>query len=78
MNRTPGLLALAALLLAVVLLPAPPADACAPVMGRGEQVRIASESALIVYDEKTKTEHFIRRGNGPVDPQVHLQRGRRK
>jgi hypothetical protein len=36
--------------------------ACAPVMFRGAQVAIASESALIVYDEKTQTEHFIRRG----------------
>jgi hypothetical protein len=38
------------------------AAACAPVTFRGEKVAIASESALIVYDEKTKTEHFIRRG----------------
>src|SRR5262252_1646567 len=37
-------------------------EACAPVMREGGRVAIASESALIVYDEKTKTEHFIRRG----------------
>src|SRR3954466_2696232 len=38
------------------------AAACAPVMFRGEKVAIASESALIIYDEATKTEHFIRKG----------------
>lgn len=37
-------------------------DACAPVTFVGERVAIASETALIVYDEKTETEHFIRRG----------------
>src|SRR5262245_28017088 len=40
----------------------PSADGCAPVMFKGQQVAIASESALIIYDEKTQTEHFIRRG----------------
>jgi hypothetical protein len=41
----------------------PRADGCAAVMREGQRVRIASESALIVWDEKTKTEHFIRRAN---------------
>ena len=36
--------------------------ACAPVMSRGGHVAIASETALIIYDDKTQTEHFIRRG----------------
>src|SRR5215213_1435495 len=40
----------------------PLSSACAPVMFQGERVAIASETALIVYDHKTKTEHFIRRG----------------
>jgi hypothetical protein len=36
-------------------------------MSRGGSVRIASESALIVWDEATKTEHFIRRGSFQTD-----------
>jgi hypothetical protein len=36
--------------------------ACAPVSFKGAHVAIASETALIVYDDKTQTEHFIRRG----------------
>src|SRR4051794_21000113 len=36
--------------------------ACAPVMIKGARVAIASETALIIYDDKTQTEHFIRRG----------------
>src|SRR5690349_18616843 len=38
------------------------ATACAPVSFKGEKVAIASETALIVYDEDAKKEHFIRRG----------------
>jgi hypothetical protein len=37
------------------------ADACAVAPPIGEQVRIAEEEALIVWDPATKTEHFIRR-----------------
>jgi hypothetical protein len=39
----------------------PAVDACAPVYRDGAAVRIARESALIVWDEASKTEHFIRR-----------------
>lgn len=39
------------------------ARACAPAWPRGEHVRIATESALIIWDEKTKTQHFIRRAS---------------
>jgi hypothetical protein len=40
-----------------------PARACAPAAPQGEHVRIATESALIIWDEKTKTQHFIRRAS---------------
>jgi len=36
------------------------APACAPAPMRGERVEIAEETALIVWDEANKTEHFIR------------------
>src|SRR4051812_48240891 len=45
----------------------PPARGCAPVPPRGSSVSIASESALILWDAKTKTEHFIRRGTFHTD-----------
>jgi hypothetical protein len=52
------------LLLSLALASQPPqAPACATVQGEGKSVRIASESALIVWDEKTKTQHFIRRAS---------------
>ncbi|MBY0228630.1 MAG: DUF2330 domain-containing protein, partial [Gemmataceae bacterium] len=35
--------------------------ACAPVMMKGHKVEIATESALIAWDAKTKTETFVRR-----------------
>ena len=41
-------------------LSSPAADACAPAPRAGEVVRITDEAALIVWDPKTKTEHFIR------------------
>lgn len=52
-------------LLATVLFvaPAPRAQACAPAPPAGETVRIADEEALIVWDERTKTEHFVRRAS---------------
>ena len=55
-------LALVAALACVAAIPAP-ADGCAAVPHRGESVSTAEETALIVWDEKTKTEHFIRRAN---------------
>ncbi|HEX5272248.1 MAG TPA: DUF2330 domain-containing protein [Gemmataceae bacterium] len=50
--------ALAALLL---LVPAPPAAGCAVAPRHGDYVQIADESAIIVWDAASKTEHFIRR-----------------
>ena len=38
-----------------------PINACAPAPQRGVTVDIASESAIIIWDEKTNTQHFIRR-----------------
>src|SRR5262249_38987208 len=50
---------LAAFLLAV---PAPPAaDACAVAPMHDVVVEVASESAIIVWDAQSKTQHFIRR-----------------
>lgn len=37
-----------------------PAPACAPAPAPGQSVDIAEESALIVWDEANKTEHFLR------------------
>ena len=51
------LLALAAVLAAI---PAP-ASGCAVASSAGERIEIASESAIIVWDEANKIEHFIRR-----------------
>jgi hypothetical protein len=60
MKRTSNLLLLAGSCLALAGLVA---RACAPVMEKGGHVTIASESAVILYDEKTKTEEFIRRAS---------------
>jgi hypothetical protein len=49
---------LAALLL---LIPAPRAAGCAVAPREGETVQIADESAIIIWDAASKTEHFIRR-----------------
>jgi hypothetical protein len=38
-----------------------PLFACAPAPHAGEQVDVAEESAVIVWDPATKTQHFIRR-----------------
>lgn len=55
-----GLLALAGVL---PLVPSPArVQACAPVYRTGEDVEIASESAIIAWDAESGTEHFIRRG----------------
>ncbi len=49
-------------LLASSLLAVPsPSEACAPAPPRNVTVEIASESAIIVWDAATKTQHFIRR-----------------
>lgn len=37
--------------------------ACAVVPHEGDTVRVADETALILWDAKAKTEHFIRRAN---------------
>ena len=51
--------------LAAGALAAIPDDAagCAAVVRNGQRVDTADESALIVWDEKTKTEHFVRRAS---------------
>lgn len=51
--------------LAAGALAAVPADAdgCAAPVHRGESIDIYDEAALIVWDEKAKTEHFVRRAN---------------
>src|SRR5262245_33493107 len=36
-------------------------DACAPAPPPGEQVVIADEEAVIIWDPATRTEHFIRK-----------------
>jgi hypothetical protein len=56
----PALL-LASFVAGIGLLVSSPADACSPVMARGAHVTIAGESAIIVWDEKAKRQHFIRR-----------------
>ena len=38
-----------------------PVGACSPVMAKGAHVAVAGESAVIVWDEKAKKQHFIRR-----------------
>lgn len=40
-----------------------PASACAPAPPPGVRVEIAEESAIIVWDEKAKQEHFVRRAS---------------
>lgn len=47
----------------IVLLLAAASLACAPVPPPGETVSISSESAIIVWDAASKTEHFIRRAS---------------
>src|SRR5262245_50280452 len=55
-----------ALLLSALLTPQL-GRACAPVPRPGQYVRIAEESAIIVWDEKTRTQHFIRRATFNTD-----------
>ena len=51
---------LCSLVAALIVVPVP-AKACAPAPPRNVFVEIASESAIIVWDSATKTQHFIRR-----------------
>jgi hypothetical protein len=57
-----GILLSPTLALVLITLPvAKPAQGCSPVMARGAYVGIARESAIIIWDEKAKRQHFIRR-----------------
>ena len=56
-------LALSAATLAALAALPEPVSGCAAVPHHGEYVSTAEETALIVWDEKTKTEHFVRRAN---------------
>jgi len=47
----------------IVLLFAAASLACAPAPRMGEAVDIAEESAIIIWDEAAKTQHFIRRAS---------------
>lgn len=42
-------------------------QACAPAPRPGQFVRIAEESAIIIWDEKTRTQHFIRSATFDTD-----------
>ncbi len=50
-----------ALLLIVVIAYARPWFACAPAPHAGEEIDVVEESAVIVWDPATRTQHFIRR-----------------
>src|SRR5262245_11035888 len=54
-------------LLSSSLISPQPALACAPAPRPGQYVRIAEESAIIIWDEKTRTQHFIRRATFDTD-----------
>ncbi len=38
-----------------------PANGCSPVMSKGAHVAVAREAAIIIWNEKAKRQHFIRR-----------------
>ena len=59
----PALFTLPLLLAGVVVLCPRPAAGCAVLPPKDGSTTISSESALIVYDSATKTEHFIRTAN---------------
>src|SRR5262245_43635352 len=67
----PGLLIMVLLVVVASLLSASlnprPGQACAPAPRPGQSVRIAEESAIIIWDEKTRTQHFIRRATFDTD-----------
>ncbi len=60
---TRRILPLAGLLVLAVWLAATPDDVrgCAPAPRNGESAEVAEETALIVWDEATRTQHFVRR-----------------
>lgn len=58
--RRPLLFSLPLLLAATLVLAPRPASGCAVALPRGGGVTVSGESALIVYDAASKTEHFIR------------------
>src|SRR6185295_9313390 len=45
----------------------PEAEGCASAFGIGRRVAIANESAIIIWDDESKTEHFIRRASFTTD-----------
>ena len=53
--------------LIVLILFGPQAFACSPLLALHGHIDIASESAIIVWDEKTHTEHFVRRAKFNTD-----------
>jgi hypothetical protein len=59
--RTSSASALLSLLFALVAVSPPAAPACAVAPPRNKPVEIADESAIIIWDANSKTEHFIRR-----------------
>jgi hypothetical protein len=63
MTRIASGVILAAILTALPLVAPSPAPGCAAVPPSGGRVEISDEAALIVWDEASKTEHFIRRAN---------------
>lgn len=65
MTRAAVALCLVALTAAAAAVPRAPACGVAPRLG--QRVSIAEETALIVWDPATKTEHFIRRGSFRTD-----------
>jgi hypothetical protein len=70
MNSRKLLLYTAPAVLAAALFVAPePATACAPAPPRNKPVEVASESAIIVWDEEAKTQHFIRRASFQTEAQ---------
>ena len=62
MNRISFVLVVALAAGALAAVP-DPATGCAAAPHRGERVDTSDEGALIVWDEKTKTEHFVRRAS---------------
>jgi hypothetical protein len=56
-----------ALLLATLLLAAPPAWPCAPAPPAGHRVEVLAEQAVIVWDPASGIEHFIRRASFDAD-----------
>ena len=63
-TRLPGPLILLA---SIALLQPWPIEACAPAPRRGERVEVVDESAVIVWDKTSHTQHFIRRATFDTD-----------